>query len=281
MTNLETGRLSDRHPPYRYAALSRVSFSDTDAQGVVYYGRYLPYFDNARLEYLRHLGLTGFWHGSREFAMRALEVTYEAPAQFDDLLEVYVRTTRIGRTSVTSEGAAYRVDDDRLMCTMRMTVVLIDAATRRTLPVPDDYRRTIVAFEGADVDFRGKPTGLSPDRRVGWPARRPGDARHPGRDPAGTVGHRLRQVPGRSRTGPSALPAPPIRPGPLGLPALAAPEDAGSRSLHGRLSLEGLSRPALGRGAERRSRAAGPTTGRRRSGCGGTAVRRPARQPAG
>ena len=50
VTNLETGRLSDRHPPFRYSALSRVSFSDTDAQGVVYYGRYLPYFDNARLE---------------------------------------------------------------------------------------------------------------------------------------------------------------------------------------------------------------------------------------
>ena len=50
MTNLETGHLSDRHPPFRYSALSRVSFSDTDAQGVVYYGRYLPYFDNARLE---------------------------------------------------------------------------------------------------------------------------------------------------------------------------------------------------------------------------------------
>lgn len=153
MTNLETGRLSDRHPPYRYSALSRVWFSDTDAQGVVYYGRYLPYFDNARLEYLRHLGLVRFWQGNPEFVMRALEVTYEAPARFDDLLEVYVRTTRIGRTSVTSEGAAHRVDDDRLMCTARMTLVLIDAVTRRPTPVPDDYRRAIAAFEGDGVEI--------------------------------------------------------------------------------------------------------------------------------
>ncbi len=153
MTNLETGRRSDRHPPYRYSALSRVWFSDTDAQGVVYYGRYLPYFDNARLEYLRHLGLVGFWQGDPEFVMRALEVTYEAPARFDDLLEVYVRTTRIGRTSVTSEGAAYRVDDDRLMCTARMTLVLIDAVTRRPTPVPDGYRRAIAAFEGDGVEI--------------------------------------------------------------------------------------------------------------------------------
>ena len=38
-------------------SLARVWFSDTDGQGVVYYGRYLPYFDYARVEYLRHLGL--------------------------------------------------------------------------------------------------------------------------------------------------------------------------------------------------------------------------------
>jgi acyl-CoA thioester hydrolase len=153
VTNLETGRLSDRHPPYRYAALSRVAFSDTDAQGVVYYGRYLPYFDNARLEYLRHLGLVGFWQGDPEFVMRALEVTYEAPASFDDLLDVFVRTTRIGHTSVTCEGAAYRVEDDRLMCTTRMTMVLIDATLRRPTPIPAEYRRAIGAFEGDGVEI--------------------------------------------------------------------------------------------------------------------------------
>jgi acyl-CoA thioester hydrolase len=152
VTNLETGRLSDRHPPYRYAALARVGFSDTDAQGVVYYGRYMPYFDNARLEYLRHLGFAGLWHGEREFAMRALEVAYEAPARFDDILEVFVRTARIGRTSVTTDGAAYRVDDDRLMCTARITLVYIDAGSRRPVPIPDEYRSAIAAFEGEGVD---------------------------------------------------------------------------------------------------------------------------------
>ena len=53
---LELGRVTDRKPPFKYSALTRVGFSDTDAQGIVYYGRYLPYFDTARVEYLRHLG---------------------------------------------------------------------------------------------------------------------------------------------------------------------------------------------------------------------------------
>ena len=50
MTSLELGRVTDRVPPYKYSALTRVWFSDTDAQGVVYYGRYLPYFDHARTD---------------------------------------------------------------------------------------------------------------------------------------------------------------------------------------------------------------------------------------
>jgi acyl-CoA thioester hydrolase len=152
VTNLETGRVTDRHLPYRYAALSRVGFSDTDAQGVVYYGRYLPYFDNARVEYLRHLGLAGYWLGETEFVMRALEIQYEAPARFDDLLEVHVRTVGIGRTSVTTEAAAYRVDDDRLMCTTRATYVCVDGATRRPKVIPDDFRRAVAEFEGEAVE---------------------------------------------------------------------------------------------------------------------------------
>jgi acyl-CoA thioester hydrolase len=151
--DLETGRLTDRRPPFRYSALARVWFSDTDAQAVVYYGRYLPYFDHARHEYHRHLGLLRPWPHGAEFVVRALTAEYEAPARFDDLLEVFMRTSRIGRTSVTSEYAAYRVADDTLMCTARQTLVLVDGATRRPTPVPDDYRAAIAAFEGPGLDL--------------------------------------------------------------------------------------------------------------------------------
>ena len=44
--------------------------------------------------------------------MRAPNIEYHAPARFDDLLEVFIRVARIGRTSATYEMAAYRVDDE-------------------------------------------------------------------------------------------------------------------------------------------------------------------------
>ena len=140
--------LTSSKPPFRFSAHARVWFSDTDAQGVVYYGRYLPYFDHARLEYHRHLGLRPLWQGEKEFVMRAMSVEYEAPAVFDDLLEVYVRTSRMGRSSATVECAAYRVEDDRLMCTAVQTLVLIDVAERRPTPIPAPYRSAIEEFEG-------------------------------------------------------------------------------------------------------------------------------------
>ena len=146
----ELGRVTDRRPPFKYSALNRVWFSDTDAQGVVYYGRYMPYFDHARTEYHRHLG--GLTTPGTEFVMRASAVEYHAPARFDDLIEAFVRVSRIGRSSVTYECAAYRLPDDALMVTAQQTLVLIDHATRRPTPVPDDLRAVVRAFEDIDLE---------------------------------------------------------------------------------------------------------------------------------
>ena len=149
---LELGRATDRRPPFKYSALSRVWFSDTDAQGVVYYGRYLPYFDHARTEYHRHLGTGSMQVEGAEFVMRASSVEYHAPARFDDLIESFVRVRRIGVTSVTYEGAAIRLPDDSLMATATQTLVLVNLPTRRPTPVPEELRAAIRAFEGADLE---------------------------------------------------------------------------------------------------------------------------------
>jgi acyl-CoA thioester hydrolase len=153
MRRVNLGRPTDRKPPFKFSAFTRVGFSDTDAQGIVYYGRYLPYFDLARVEYERHLGLLDLEVGENEFVMRASTVVYEAPARFDDLIEVFVRTKRIGRTSLTNEYCAARVEDDAVMCTAEQTLVLVALPERRSTPIPDDYRRAVGAFEGAEVEL--------------------------------------------------------------------------------------------------------------------------------
>jgi acyl-CoA thioester hydrolase len=149
---LELGRVTDRKPPFKYSSLTRVGFSDTDAQGIVYYGRYLPYFDSARVEYHRHLEMLETRQNEHEFVMRANTIEYHAPARFDDLIEVFIRVSRIGRTSVTYECAAYRADDDVLMVTAQQTLVLVDLEERRAFRIPATYREQVAAFEGEDLE---------------------------------------------------------------------------------------------------------------------------------
>ena len=149
---LELGRTTDRKPPFKYSSLTRVGFSDTDAQGIVYYGRYFPYFDVARVEYFRHLHLlyAGF---EGDLVLRALNIEYEAPARFDDLLEVFIRVERIGRTSITFEAQVYRVEDDLFMAAAHQTVVHVDFDERKACPVPDAIRTKIREFEGDDLEL--------------------------------------------------------------------------------------------------------------------------------
>jgi acyl-CoA thioester hydrolase len=141
-------------PPFKFSARTRVGFSDTDAQGIVYYGRYLPYFDLARVEYHRMLGLLGMDIGEPgvEFVMRACTIDYHAPAVFDDEIEVFVRVKRIGRTSATYDLAAYRTRDDQLLVTADQTLVLVDLDERKACPIPEEFRAAVGAYEGEDLE---------------------------------------------------------------------------------------------------------------------------------
>jgi len=142
---------TDARPPFKHSVHTRVAFSDTDAQGIVYYGRYNPYFDLARVEYLRRIDLLHL-ETDMDFVMRANAVEYFAPAVFDDEIEIFCRVARIGRTSMTYEFAAYRTTDDVLMVTASQTAVLVDLEQRRAREVPEWLRARIREFEGDDLE---------------------------------------------------------------------------------------------------------------------------------
>ena len=86
-------------------------WEDTDAGGVVFYANYLKFFERARTEWLRALGLgqqalreaTGAIFIVSETALR-----YLAPARLDDLLSVTVQPVETGRASMTLQQQAWR-----------------------------------------------------------------------------------------------------------------------------------------------------------------------------
>jgi acyl-CoA thioester hydrolase len=137
----------DRMPPYRFSHRARVGFDETDAQGIVYYGRYMPYFDRARVEYMRHLGVLVREPADPEFVMRAQHVEYLAPARFDDELDVFVRVRRIGTSSIVWEFEALEVATGARLVTAHQTLVSVDLAERRPVPVEWRVRDAVAGFE--------------------------------------------------------------------------------------------------------------------------------------
>ncbi|MCW2973776.1 MAG: thioesterase [Thermoleophilia bacterium] len=142
---------TDVRAPFTFSAGARVAFSDTDAQGIVYYGRYAPYFDVARVEFWRYLGFDPHGTSQRgDFVMRAFQIEYHAPARFDDVLEVFMRVARLGRTSIQFEYAVVLADGtDTLLATSTQTLVNVDLEAHQPLAITDEVRACIEAHAAA------------------------------------------------------------------------------------------------------------------------------------
>lgn len=78
---------------YAYTHQLRVRFAETDAMGIVHHSRYLPYLEEARVEYLRALGhpYTELRAEGVDYAVLEAFVQYRRPLQFDDLVDVHLR----------------------------------------------------------------------------------------------------------------------------------------------------------------------------------------------
>jgi len=131
----------------------RVRYNETDAQGHVFFGNYLTYFDLGLLEYTRALEYSYKDMLASGVDMFYVESTcqYKGRAYFDDLLHVHTRIGHIGNTSFAFEFAIFRQPVDDLIATGRITAVAVDSQTEKPVRVPDKLREAVAHFEGVEV----------------------------------------------------------------------------------------------------------------------------------
>lgn len=114
----------------------RVYYEDTDAGGIVYYANYLKFFERARSEWMRALGVgqqTLLEEQDAMFVVKTVSADYHAPAKLDDELKLTLTIEKMGRASVCFMQQAWRADC--LLNTARVRVACVDAALRpRPLP---------------------------------------------------------------------------------------------------------------------------------------------------
>ena len=116
----------------------RVYWEDTDAGGIVFYANYLKFFERARTEWLRSLGVQqGALRESAGgiFVVSETSVRYLAPARLDDELSVTAGLEAGGRASLIIAQQARR--GDTLLCEGTIRIGWVDAATLRPARIPD------------------------------------------------------------------------------------------------------------------------------------------------
>jgi len=141
---------TDRVPPFRFSAVSRVSVADTDLGAVAYYGRYAHHLDRAVIAYRRHLGVPPLGPDGHLFVVRSLAVEYRASARFDDEVEAFVRVSDVGRSSHTIEARLERVSGaaPEHLADARLTIVGVGNYGGRPTRMPAAMSATLEAFEG-------------------------------------------------------------------------------------------------------------------------------------
>ncbi len=123
----------------------RVRWAEVDLQRVVFNGNYLLYFDVAFTEFWRATGLPdplSQQQTGRELFVRKAELEYLGSATFDDELDIGVRCTKIGRSSLTMNLAIFR--DDSCLVAGSLVYVYADPEAKKSEEIPLDWRVRLV-----------------------------------------------------------------------------------------------------------------------------------------
>jgi acyl-CoA thioester hydrolase len=130
----------------------RIPFCDVDMHGHVHNGVYLSYVETAINEFLRESGLRRHFQPDSEdhvYHVRKVEVVYNRPIGFDDVVEVRASVARVGTTSVTFAGRIDRDGESEPSAVAEVVWVCVNPETGRTSPVPDELRAAIAAVAGS------------------------------------------------------------------------------------------------------------------------------------
>ena len=152
-----------RRQDFRHIDRLRVRWAEVDMQKIVFNGHYLMYLDTAVAGWWRALALpyeaTMAQQGG-DMYLRKASLDYLASARYDDLIDVGIKTERIGSSSIALSGAVFR--GDQLLVSGELLYVYADPATQTSRPVPQALRDVFLGFEA------GQPMV---ELRLGdWPA---------------------------------------------------------------------------------------------------------------
>ena len=124
----------------------RVYWEDTDAGGVVYHARYLNFFERARTEWLRSLGVRQAKMAAEDnniFVIRNMNIDFAVAARLDDELETSVHSVQLPGARMVFKQDMIRRSDRQLVASADVTAVCLKADSFKVTRMPAWIRAEI------------------------------------------------------------------------------------------------------------------------------------------
>jgi YbgC/YbaW family acyl-CoA thioester hydrolase len=145
---------TQRHD-YRFFHRLRVRWVEIDMQRIVFNAHYLMYFDTAMSDYWRALALpydASMHTLGGELYVKKASIEFHASAHADDQLDVALKCSRIGTSSLLFTGAIFRGEELLISC--ELIYVFADPAIQTSKPVPPALRDIMTGYEANEPMVR-------------------------------------------------------------------------------------------------------------------------------
>ncbi len=123
----------------------RIFYHDTDSGGVVYYGNYLKYLEEARTEFLEKKGLsvTMFHQRGFVYAVRKVTISYKSPAKYGDILCCDAALIKITAAQIFFSQRIYQKDAGALVVDAEVVLACLNQDFK-PVPIPEDLKTLLL-----------------------------------------------------------------------------------------------------------------------------------------
>ena len=123
----------------------RIFYHDTDAGGIVYYGNYLKYLEEARTEFLEKKGLSvqTFVKRGLLYAVRKCTITYRSPARYGDTLICDAKLKEARAAQLIFEQTIHDKKTGRLVVEAEVALACLNQEFKPT-QIPEDLKAQLI-----------------------------------------------------------------------------------------------------------------------------------------
>ena len=135
---------------YKFFHTLRVRYAEVDAQGIVFNSHYLTYFDCAITEYYRKIKynyISEVKKSKKDFHVIKTTIEYKKPISFDQIIDLGVKVSKIGNTSLTFDISIYSNRKNLLLAEGNIIQVYTDQIKKCSTPLSKSFVKKIRKFE--------------------------------------------------------------------------------------------------------------------------------------